>query len=256
MRAVANNQESSNLVGIRVGTILVLGWGLAGAIGVLAAAMLAPSAGLTGTLMLGPFLLASVAAVLGGLDSPDRRGRRRPDHRPDRGVHRRLRRLPRCRHVVPGDAGDPAGRAAVATVRSVRFRTSGARVMDLPVRVSKGGWQNWARRAWCCSAVSVCSCSGRSTEWSRSGLGLLADALIIAIAVTGLNLITGYTGQLSLGHAAFFAIGAFTSAMLVTGQGLDPVPHRQHLDARLDDAGVGGRLLPDRAWWSASPRCV
>jgi branched-chain amino acid transport system permease protein len=32
--------------------------------------MLAPSAGLTGTLMLGPFLLASVAAVLGGLDSP------------------------------------------------------------------------------------------------------------------------------------------------------------------------------------------
>jgi branched-chain amino acid transport system permease protein len=70
MRAVANNQESSNLVGIRVGSILVVGWGLAGAIGVLAAAMLAPSAGLTGTLMLGPFLLASVAAVLGGLDSP------------------------------------------------------------------------------------------------------------------------------------------------------------------------------------------
>ncbi|MEO1057746.1 MAG: branched-chain amino acid ABC transporter permease [Actinomycetota bacterium] len=70
MRAVANNQESSNLVGIRVGGILLLGWGLAGAIGVLAAAMLAPSAGLTGTLMLSPFLLASVAAVLGGLDSP------------------------------------------------------------------------------------------------------------------------------------------------------------------------------------------
>jgi branched-chain amino acid transport system permease protein len=70
MRAVANNQESSNLVGIRVGSVLVIGWGLAGAIGVLAAAMLAPSAGLTGTLMLGPFLLASVAAVLGGLDSP------------------------------------------------------------------------------------------------------------------------------------------------------------------------------------------
>jgi branched-chain amino acid transport system permease protein len=70
MRAVANNQDSSNLVGIRVGTILLFGWGLAGAIGVLAAALLAPSAGLSGTLMLGPFLLASVAAVLGGLDSP------------------------------------------------------------------------------------------------------------------------------------------------------------------------------------------
>jgi branched-chain amino acid transport system permease protein len=70
MRAVANNQDSSNLVGIRVGSILLIGWGLAGAIGVLAAAMLAPSAGLSTALMLGPFLLASVAAVLGGLDSP------------------------------------------------------------------------------------------------------------------------------------------------------------------------------------------
>jgi branched-chain amino acid transport system permease protein len=70
MRAVANNQESSNLVGIRVGGVLLLGWGLSGSIAVLAACMLAPSAGLTLTLMLGPFLLASVAAVLGGLDSP------------------------------------------------------------------------------------------------------------------------------------------------------------------------------------------
>jgi branched-chain amino acid transport system permease protein len=70
MRAVANNQESSNLVGIRVGNILILGWGLAGAIAALSAVLLAPSAGLSGTLMLGPFLFASVAAVLGGLDSP------------------------------------------------------------------------------------------------------------------------------------------------------------------------------------------
>jgi branched-chain amino acid transport system permease protein len=69
MRVVANDPNSSRLVGIRVGRILVLGWGLAGAIGVLSACLLAPSAGLTGTLMLGPFLLASVAAVLGGLDS-------------------------------------------------------------------------------------------------------------------------------------------------------------------------------------------
>ena len=70
MRCVANNQESSNLVGIPVGKVLVFGWGLAGAIGALAGCLLAPSAGLTLTLMLQPFLLASVAAVLGGLDSP------------------------------------------------------------------------------------------------------------------------------------------------------------------------------------------
>ena len=38
--------------------------------------------------------------------------------------------------------------------------------------------------------------------------------LVYAIAATGLNLVTGYTGQLSLGHAAFFAVGAYSSALL------------------------------------------
>jgi branched-chain amino acid transport system permease protein len=41
--------------------------------------------------------------------------------------------------------------------------------------------------------------------------------LIYAIAATGLNIVTGYTGQLSLGHAAFFAIGAYCSALLSKG---------------------------------------
>jgi branched-chain amino acid transport system permease protein len=89
--------------------------------------------------------------------------------------------------------------------------------MDLPYKVAKGSWQNWAGRIVLFGGVGLFLYRA-VTEWSRSGLGLLADALIIAIAVTGLNLITGYTGQLSLGHAAFFAIGAFTSAMLVTGR--------------------------------------
>jgi len=89
--------------------------------------------------------------------------------------------------------------------------------MDLPRRFPKGSWQNWTGRTLVFGGVGLFMFRA-VTEWSRSGLGLLADALIIAIAVTGLNLITGYTGQLSLGHAAFFAIGAFTSAMLVTGK--------------------------------------
>ncbi len=38
--------------------------------------------------------------------------------------------------------------------------------------------------------------------------------LIYAVAATGLNLVSGYTGQLSLGHSAFLAIGAYTSALL------------------------------------------
>jgi branched-chain amino acid transport system permease protein len=41
----------------------------------------------------------------------------------------------------------------------------------------------------------------------------LAYALIFAIAILGLNLLTGFSGQISLGHGAFLAIGAFTTAI-------------------------------------------
>jgi branched-chain amino acid transport system permease protein len=39
-------------------------------------------------------------------------------------------------------------------------------------------------------------------------------AMVFGIAVLGLQLIVGYTGQLSFGHAAFFGIGAYTAAIL------------------------------------------
>src|SRR5437870_2292692 len=41
----------------------------------------------------------------------------------------------------------------------------------------------------------------------------LAYALIFAIAILGLNILTGFSGQISLGHGAFLAIGAFTTAI-------------------------------------------
>ena len=40
---------------------------------------------------------------------------------------------------------------------------------------------------------------------------LLIPSLILALAALGLNLLTGYAGQLSLGTAAFMAVGAFMS---------------------------------------------
>jgi len=39
------------------------------------------------------------------------------------------------------------------------------------------------------------------------------------IGAVGLNLLTGFTGQISLGHAAFVGVGAYTSAILVTRLG-------------------------------------
>jgi len=44
--------------------------------------------------------------------------------------------------------------------------------------------------------------------------------LIYAIALLGLNLLTGYNGQFSLGHGAFYGIGAYTSAIMVDRWGI------------------------------------
>jgi len=51
------------------------------------------------------------------------------------------------------------------------------------------------------------------------GLYLLNLWLIQLIAALGLNLLTGYTGLLSLGHAAFMGMGAYTMALLTTQAG-------------------------------------
>jgi len=47
-----------------------------------------------------------------------------------------------------------------------------------------------------------------------------AQVMIYAIALLGLNLLTGFNGQLSLGHGAFFAIGGYGAAILIVKFGL------------------------------------
>ena len=48
----------------------------------------------------------------------------------------------------------------------------------------------------------------------------LTQVMIYAIAVLGLNILTGYNGQISLGHGGFFAAGAYTAAILMHRYGV------------------------------------
>jgi branched-chain amino acid transport system permease protein len=50
-----------------------------------------------------------------------------------------------------------------------------------------------------------------------------ALAFIAAIAALGLNLLMGYAGQVSLGHAGFYAIGGYACAILPARFGVDPI---------------------------------
>ena len=70
MRAAAQNPASARLVGIRVGWMLALGWGLAAAVGAVAGMMMAPIVYLDPNMMTGILLYAFAAALLGGIDSP------------------------------------------------------------------------------------------------------------------------------------------------------------------------------------------
>jgi branched-chain amino acid transport system permease protein len=64
--------------------------------------------------------------------------------------------------------------------------------------------------------------------------------LIYAMLAHSLNIITGHAGQISLGHAAFFGIGAYTSAMLYTGAGF---PFWISVPMAAVVAGIVGALL-------------
>ena len=46
--------------------------------------------------------------------------------------------------------------------------------------------------------------------------------MIFAIAIGGLNVATGYTGLISVGHSAFFGLGAYTTGILVVHHGWQP----------------------------------
>ncbi len=70
MRASALNPDASRLVGVRVGWMLAIGWGLAALLGAVAGILAAPTLFLDPSMMQAILIYAFAAAVLGGIDSP------------------------------------------------------------------------------------------------------------------------------------------------------------------------------------------
>ena len=71
-------------------------------------------------------------------------------------------------------------------------------------------------------------------------VGQFTQAMALAVAVLGLNLLVGYSGQISLGHGAFFALGAYTSAIAIDDLG---VPYLLTLPLAGAVCAVAGFLL-------------
>lgn len=76
-------------------------------------------------------------------------------------------------------------------------------------------------------------------DWIR----VTTEAVIFAIAALGLNLLTGVAGQVSLGHAFFMGVGAYTAVYLGGGSGTDLWGHGLPMWIWLPGAGVGAALV-------------
>ena len=74
---------------------------------------------------------------------------------------------------------------------------------------------NWGAKRWLLAGVAVAAViSYFSPQFNRYYLGIAIDVGISVILAVSLNLINGHTGQFSLGHAGFMAVGGYTSAKL------------------------------------------
>jgi branched-chain amino acid transport system permease protein len=86
-----------------------------------------------------------------------------------------------------------------------------------------GSALDFIRRRWVWLAVIVLALlpliGGKTGLISNYTFLQLSLMIVYAIAVLGLNLLTGFNGQISLGHGAFFAVGAYTAAILIDQAG-------------------------------------
>ena len=234
MRASAFAPEVARLLGVRVGRSLTLGWALATTAGSLAGILVAPKVLLYPNNMDAVLIYGFTAAVIGGLDSPAGAAAGglitglaisyvggylgssletpgallllvvvlmlRPEGLFSRtqvraetaipGAHAPAAAPRRARVWLPGVAG-PVQRAVGLLPRQPLVRHAllaiVAGIVLFFVTTLLGPFDNYH----------------------------LANIAILVIAIAGLTVLTGANGQISLGHGAFMAIGAYTSALLL-----------------------------------------
>src|SRR5690348_11411135 len=79
--------------------------------------------------------------------------------------------------------------------------------------VGRGGLQ---RGAWLITLAVLAAAAIPTAFFSDYHLFQLTMVVVYAIAILGLAILTGFNGQISLGHGAFYAIGAYVTAILMS----------------------------------------
>ena len=268
MRAVAYDQEASMAQGIPVGRVFAIAWAAAAALAVLGAicASMSPIGQGTATASVAALAFRALPAViLGGLDSVVGAlvgglavglaevfaGTYLAEYTDTLGVGFQL--------IVP--VPRDAGRAADQTVRTVRHARDQAGVtmwgrpnLHTSYQSEMSIFPTWTQRILITllgllavllafdlpviNQIPVVSYLG-DDDWIR----LTTQAVIFVVAALGLNLLTGVSGQVSLGHAFFMGVGAYTAAYLGGESGTDTWGHELPMWIWLPGAGICAALI-------------
>ena len=218
-RAVAANAESALIVGIPVKRMLMLGWALAAGIGAIAGAIIAQYRNVLDFNFMGAVLLFGFAAAcVGGFDSIM-----------GAVVGGLLVGIvetfaPALFTFVGNELALVMVLLVILIVLYVRpqglfgSETGGAGMRNLPVVIQRGSPAHRALQLLGVLALLGAFLIVTNVLANFSALRW-AIAVTLAIAILGLNIVTGYSGQISVGHSAFFGIGAYTTMILVADHG-------------------------------------
>jgi branched-chain amino acid transport system permease protein len=95
-------------------------------------------------------------------------------------------------------------------------------VLQAPPTRSEAAAEAARQRKWLGIAVAAAIIVALALPFGVSNFQLfqLSLTFVYAIALLGLNILTGYSGQISIGHGAFYALGAYTSAIMMDRLGV------------------------------------
>ncbi|MBD0416881.1 ABC transporter permease [Oryzicola mucosus] len=237
MRALSQNQMAASLMGISVDRLFILTWALSGILGGVAGFLVAPTTFLDTNMMAVLLLKAFTAAVLGGFTSYP-------------GVVLGGLTLGVLENLVAGyvstELKDTFSFVLLIAVLCIRpegmlgkpIRMLGKKATEehTPFDSSARGLSR-ARKLLLLAAAVAFPLLFHGNTYILYFACLVGIYMIVAI---GLDFLIGYTGQISLGHAALFAIGAYSSALLTLDFGL---PFLLALVASGVIAGLAGLLL-------------
>lgn len=237
MRALSQNPVASSLMGISIDKLFPLTWALSGILGGVAGFLVAPTTFLDTNMMSVLLLKAFTAAVLGGLTSYP-------------GVVIGGLCLGVLENLVAGyistDLKDTFSFVLLLGVLCIRpegimgqrIRMLGRKIGDdHPAFDSSSVGLSTPRKLVLLLAALAFPLLMKGNSYVLYIACLIGIYMIVAI---GLDFLIGYTGQISLGHAALFAIGSYASALLTLKYGL---PFWLALPAAGVLTGLAGLLL-------------